>query len=117
MSLLSTLARLVRATGYSVEKIADNVYDQDGLRTRHNHSFMNDPAFAAAYQRGVQAAERHYRWRWRVHVGLWAAFAASKLEGDFIECGVNHGFLSSAIMRSLDWDATNKTFYLLGWRR
>jgi hypothetical protein len=35
------------------------------------------------------------------------------LEGDFVECGVNRGFLSSSIMESLDWDKLGKTFYLL----
>ena len=30
-----------------------------------------------------------------------------------MECGVNRGFLSSAIMDYLDWDKTGKTFYLL----
>ncbi|MCX6466256.1 MAG: alpha/beta hydrolase, partial [Pseudonocardiales bacterium] len=40
-----------------------------------------------------------------------AAFAA-RLRGDFVECGVNWGFLSSAIMHYLDWDRHGKTFYL-----
>jgi hypothetical protein len=55
----------------------------------------------------------NYRWHWRVHVGLWAASCASRIDGDFVECGVNRGFLSSAIMALLDWDRTGKTFYLL----
>jgi hypothetical protein len=54
-----------------------------------------------------------YRWLWRVHVGLWAAASARHVDGDFIECGVNRGFLSSAIMEYLDWDQLGKTFYLL----
>jgi hypothetical protein len=33
-----------------------HVYDQDGLRSVHNHEFMNDVAFQAAYARGVKAA-------------------------------------------------------------
>ncbi|MBS9476702.1 methyltransferase domain-containing protein [Ancylobacter radicis] len=90
-----------------------DLYDQDALTTRHNHEFMNDPAFRRAYARGVKAAETDYRWHWRVHVGLWAAHTASKLPGDFVECGVNKGFLSSAIMELLDWDRTGRTFYLL----
>lgn len=90
-----------------------HLYDQDALVTRHNHEFMNDPTFRRAYARGVKAAETDYRWHWRVHVGLWAAQAASKLPGDFVECGVNKGFLSSAIMELLDWDRTGRTFHLL----
>jgi hypothetical protein len=33
--------------------------------------------------------------------------------GDFVECGVNAGFISSAIMHYLDWDRTGRTFYLI----
>jgi SAM-dependent methyltransferase len=90
-----------------------HVYDQDGLRSIHNHEFMDDPAFRKAYQRGVSAAGEDYRWHWRVHVGLWVAAYASQLEGDFVECGVNRGFLSSVIMDYLDWDSLGKHFYLL----
>jgi hypothetical protein len=36
-----------------------------------------------------------------------------RLDGDFVECGVNYGFLSSAVMEFLDWDRLGKTFYLL----
>src|SRR5438876_427641 len=90
-----------------------HVYDQDGLRSIHNHEFMDDPAFRKAYQRGVRAAGDDYRWHWRVHIGLWAAACAARLEGDFMECGVNRGFLSSAIMDYLNWDSLGKQFYLL----
>jgi SAM-dependent methyltransferase len=90
-----------------------HVYDQDGLRSIHNHEFMDDPAFRKAYERGVRAAGDDYRWHWRIHVGLWAAACAARLEGDFVECGVNRGFLSSAIMDYLNWDSLGKQFYLL----
>ena len=89
------------------------VYDQDGLQSVHDHDFMADPRFVAAYQRGVQAVGRDYRWHWRVHVGLWAADVASRLPGDFVECGVNRGFLASAIMQYLDWNRRGRMFYLL----
>lgn len=91
----------------------DHVYDQDGLRSIHNHEFMDDPSFRQAYGRGVRAAGQDYKWHWRVHVGLWAATCASQLDGDFVECGVNRGFLSSAIMDYLNWDHLEKHFYLL----
>lgn len=91
----------------------DGNYQYDGLASRHNHDFMIDPAFMAAYGRGVAATGMDYQWFWRVHVGLWAARSAAKLAGDFVECGVNRGFLSSAIMYDLDWNTTNRLFYLL----
>jgi hypothetical protein len=74
---------------------------------------MRQPGFIRAYQRGVKAAGEDYNWHWRVHVGLWAAAVAAKLPGDFVECGVNRGFLSSAIMEYLDWNSQDRQFFLL----
>lgn len=88
-------------------------YYSDGLSSQHNHDFMSDPSYIAAYDRGVQAAGTNYAWYWRVHIGLWAARTAVKHHGDFVECGVNYGFLSSAIMKDLDWNSTGRIFYLL----
>lgn len=88
-------------------------YNQDGVITVHNHEFMEDARFKAAYARGVEAAGEDYQWHWRVHIGLWAAQIAARLDGDFVECGVNRGFLSSSIMQLLDWDTLGRQFYLL----
>jgi hypothetical protein len=121
MGIRSLLGRMIELTGYTVQKLPRieggcrdqvSVYDQDGLRSIHNHEFMEDPSFIKAYRRGVLAAE-DYHWHWRVHIGLWVAYSASRLAGDFVECGVNRGFMSSAIMEYLDWDALGKKFYLL----
>src|ERR1700728_938830 len=101
MKLRTLVKGLVESTGYTIHRIpnSDDVYEQDGLQSIHNHDFLDDPDFRKAYQRGVKAARnRDYGWHWRVHIGLWVAYSASKLKGDFVECGVNHGFLSSAIM-------------------
>lgn len=95
-------------------KLGDDVFDFDGLRTVHNHDFMIDPVYKAAYARGVQAAGgQDYTWYWRMHISLWAAATAMKLPGDFVECGVNKGFLSSAIMQQHHWDTQGRMFYLL----
>ncbi|HWX81934.1 MAG TPA: TylF/MycF/NovP-related O-methyltransferase [Steroidobacteraceae bacterium] len=98
-----------------VRAFAPVAYAQDGLISVHSHAFMNDPAFLKAYSRGVKAlgGSDAYRWHWRIHIGLWAARVASRLEGDFVECGVNKGFLSSAIMEYLDWNSRDRDFYLL----
>ena len=107
------LARLIEARGYRLVPDDPNVYSADGLTTVHNHDFLHEPAFVRAYERGVAAAGEDYDWQWRVHIGLWAASSAARLDGDFVECGVNRGFLSSAIMELLDWDTLGKTFWLL----
>jgi len=93
--------------------VAAESYNQDGLISVHNHEFMHDVRFIEAYQRGVSATGQDYQWHWRVHLGLWAAQTAARLPGDFVECGVNRGFLSSSIMQLLDWDRLGKQFYLL----
>ncbi len=74
---------------------------------------MEDDRFVAAYQRGVSAAGQDYLWHWRVHIGLWAAECGARLSGDFVECGVNRGFMSSSIMQRLDWNRRDRQFYLL----
>lgn len=114
MSARAFINRFLERTGYTIQKLpaASTAYDQDGLRSIHIHEFMKEASFCKAYERGCRAAS-DYHWHWRVHIGLWAAFTASKLAGDFVECGVNRGFLSSAIMEFLDWDSLNRTFYLL----
>lgn len=94
-------------------RMGDDLFDHDGLQSVHNHDFMIDSRFAAAYDRGVRAAGSDYKWFWRVHLGLWAANTAIKLQGDFVECGVNRGFLSSAIMQQLNWDTHGRQFYLM----
>ena len=88
-------------------------YIQDGLATLHNSEFMYDKSFVSAYARGIQASGKDYGWHWRVHIGLWAASVAKKIDGDFVECGVNAGFMSSCIMHHLNWNMLNKSFYLL----
>lgn len=114
MSIRNGVKNLLRRFGYALMPLAENqgVYNSDGLISIHNHDFLQDPDFVRAYHRGVQAAD-DYGWHWRVHIGLWAAATATRVEGDFVECGVNRGFLSSAIMEYLDWNTTGKTFYLL----
>lgn len=98
-----------------LEKMLPGTYVRDGLLTLHRHAFMDDPRFQRAYQRGVQAigGKDLYHFQWRVHIALWAATSATLLDGDYVECGVNYGFMSSAIMEYLDWDRLGKTFYLL----
>ncbi len=109
----SALSRLTAPLGFRVVRVASDVYDRDGLRSAHAHAFLRDPDFQRAYARGVAAAGADYGWHWRVHVGLWVASCASRIAGDFVECGVNRGFMASAIMCALDWDRLGKTFYLM----
>jgi hypothetical protein len=116
MSALSAARRGIARSIYAlVRNTAPATYAQDGLISVHSHAFMQDPAFQRAYARGVKAigGTDTYQWHWRIHIGLWAAALAVRLPGDFVECGVNRGFLSSAIMEYLAWNSLDRDFYLL----
>nr|WP_099039062.1 class I SAM-dependent methyltransferase [Mycobacterium neglectum] len=107
--------RLVRTEYWLARTLLPDVYANDAFVSFHRHAFLEDPDFQRAYERGARAlgGQDWYQWEWRVHIGLWAAANASQLDGDFVECGVSYGFLSSAVMEFLDWDQLGKTFYLL----
>jgi len=89
-------------------------YDRDGLSTIHNADFMNNPRFQKAMERAAQSDYR-YEIEWRIHIATWAAEHCMRLPGDFIECGVNRGFTSSAILDYVQWNKTHgeKNFYLM----
>lgn len=107
------LKKAFAQAGYSVFRTRDH-YMEDGLFTVHNDRFRRDPGFQEAYRRGVKASNGvDPAFEWRVHVALWAAATSLRVPGDFIECGVNAGFISSAIMNYLGWNSVNRTFYLI----
>jgi Methyltransferase domain len=85
-------------------------YHHDGLRTAHNHSFIDTPDFQRAYARAVQASGSDYGIYWRIHVILWAATTAQPIPGAFVECGTGHGFMASAICEHFAWGG--RPFYL-----
>jgi O-methyltransferase len=96
-------------------------YDADHLAVwGKNLGFMTDRRFLAAYKRGVNSGHRiaeaygltDLGIEWRVHVCCWAATHATKLDGDFVECGVNTGVLSLAVCDYIDLNATGKRFWL-----
>jgi hypothetical protein len=112
-ALQNTLKRL----GYVLESSErfidrDKLYNSDGLTTCHDTDFLDDLRFKAAYARGLKAAQgvdpSHH---WRVLTALWAARQALAVEGDFVECGVNAGFISSAIAHDLEFGRLQRRFY------
>ncbi len=87
----------------------------DDLVSWHNPEFLTDPAF----MRAVELGNARQSWnlardvRWRYHVILWAAWRAARLQGDFVECGVNRGGFSRAVVDYVDFGRLAKTFYLM----
>ena len=99
--------------GFGVFKVRGR-YHEDGLFTIHSQAWRDAPEFRAAYARGIQASNGvDPGIEWRVHVAFWAASVALDAPGDFVECGVNAGFISSAIMHKLDWSNIAREFYLI----
>ena len=96
-------------------------YNKDLLTTRVNCDFCNDPHFRESYKLGAKTlsifdtkkASLFLYGEWRVYICCWAAERAKELEGDFVECGVNSGFLSRAAMNYIDFKSMNdRKFYL-----
>ena len=98
------------ADSFFAHRDGSRFFAQDGLWTNHNHSFIDDDRFQAAYQRAVTAGGFDYGIRWRAHTALWAASTAANVDGAFVECGTGRGFMASAICEYLRWD--DRPFYL-----
>lgn len=120
MSLKGAVRSAARTFGYEISKIKrpdSNVYDTDGLKSLHNHDFMSDLAFSAAYEyaKSKSADDTSFYGPWRVHIAIWAAQTALRRSGDFVECGVHRAFMSTAIMHYVDWNSISngRRFFLV----
>jgi hypothetical protein len=107
------IRRILDRAGYTLLKTRGR-YARDGLYTVHDDRFRRLPEFQAAYARGLQASRGvDPQFEWRIHVALWAGQTALRAAGDFVECGVNAGFVSSALMHFLDWRNVPRKYYLV----
>jgi O-methyltransferase len=94
----------------------DITYSNDLLYTFHNADFMLEPKFDEAYKMAKEIGGqllKDYDIQWRMHVLCWAGSQASKLEGDFVDCGVFTGFCPRAVMHYVDFQKLDKTYYLM----
>lgn len=97
-------------------------YDANNLVTWYQSvDFMSDKKFLSAYKRGMDSGHQIMRppgssedihIEWRVAIACWAAQHATRLPGDFVECGVNTGIVSLAICEYVNFNATGKSFWL-----
>lgn len=90
-------------------------YNQDGLATKHNCDFMKDARFLEALQHGIETGSwpNPVYHHWRIYVACWAAQQAARLEGDFVECGVNRGGLALTVIHYVGFAKLPKLFYLM----
>jgi O-methyltransferase len=126
------LSKVVKKTlsklGYRLSRIESNsdylsipkaglTYSSDLLYTYHNADFLKDPHFVESYKLGKQTDGgtllKNDDIQWRIHILCWAAFHASHLEGDFVDCGVHTGIFARAIINFINFEHTNKKYYLL----
>jgi O-methyltransferase len=97
-------------------------YDADFLRTWNKSvDFLTDPRFMSAYRRGMDSghaigrplgSREDIHIEWRIHTCCWAAWHATRLPGDFVECGTNTGIMSLAVCEYVDFNRTGRNFYL-----
>lgn len=89
-------------------------YFQDGLVTTCNTDMLSEPRFAEAYAAGKATGSwGPFDPRWRTYNCTWAASHAARLEGDFVECGVNRGGMALTIVKLLQFERlAPKKFYL-----
>jgi O-methyltransferase len=86
----------------------------DGVATSNNCDFLSDPRFAKAYQFAAATSPwKGFEMQWRTYVVCSLAEIVKHLPGDFVECGVNTGAYSRAVIDYIDFNKTGKTFYLL----
>ncbi len=108
---LVPVAATVVTDGYFNGEIT---YATDNLVTSNNCDFIKEPRFEKAYK---AAADTNpwpgFTLQWRVYIVCWFAEYVKKLEGDFVECGVNTGAYSRAIIDYINFSSLNKQFFLL----
>lgn len=88
-------------------------YRTDGLITSNNCDFINEKDFSSAYQKAKDTNPwPGFTLQWRTYIVCWFANHVKNLEGDFVECGVNTGAYSRAVIDYIDFANTKKAFYL-----
>ena len=103
------LGAAIRAIG---DAYGGQVFADDNLITvARNFTFRDDPRFVHAFDSTV-VTEQERSLIWRLHTLTWAARHALHIPGDFVECGVFHGFMATVVCKYLDFQNLHKTFWL-----
>ena len=85
----------------------------DSVATSNNCDFLEEPRFKKAYQLAIATSPwKGFEMQWRTYVVCTLAEMVKHLEGDFVECGVNTGAYSRALIDYINFEATGKAFYL-----
>lgn len=85
----------------------------DSVATSNNCDFLEEPRFKKAYNLAITTNPwKGFEMQWRTYIVCSLAEIVKYLPGDFVECGVNTGAYSRALIDYINFDATGKTFYL-----
>jgi antirestriction protein len=91
-----------------------SIFFQDGMMVLANSDFRNEKRFEEAYKAAKKTGSfGNWEVSWRVHTLCWAATEALKCEGDFVECGTDHGGTAMAVIKYCDLENESRKFYLL----
>lgn len=115
-TLLKKLFERLTGNQFVILPKAKLSYAKDLLYTYNSAEFLSDPLFQRSYSHVKRLDTTNITGpgiEWRIHTLCWAAFHAAKLEGDFVDCGVNTGLFSRAVMEYIQFEKLNKTYYLL----
>ena len=99
--------------------IENVTYSSDGTAVSHNVDFLDNPLFTEHLIHSLQIKEgssSKYPYGspvWRAYIAGWAGRQALRVEGDFVECGVDTGILSSMVCQQTDFNNQDRHFYLL----
>jgi len=94
-------------------------YLKHGLATIHRSDFRDDNRFRAAYDDNLRDGRWNGSWghadpEWNMYIACWAATQATRIPGDFIECGVYRGGLSRTVMEYVGFARMHdRTYWLL----
>lgn len=119
MSIFNPLLKYPRrVAGRAVRRLYERnmgaQYAKDGLTSAHSSAFIASERFAKAYAAAKSIGAWHGQdIEWRAHVVAWAAEIATKLEGDFVECGVDFGGTAMVALEYSGIGNTQRKFYLL----
>ncbi len=116
-NLTRNLETIVRCIGaprkYYRLKDIPSTYNEDSLITLHaNIAPMKERRFTDVWAVSSKLFPNNAQPMWRTYTCCWAAEQALHVEGDFVECGVNLGGLSRAVVQYVDFNATGRKFYL-----
>lgn len=94
--------------------LGEITYDTDSLCTSNNCDFIRDERFIRAYDAALQTSPwEGFTLQWRVYIVCWLADMVKNLKGDYVECGVNTGAYSRALIEYIKFEELDKVLYLL----